>query len=101
MQKSYSPRPHNQVDYHKLSNGYADVFMHKNEASEEDEEGNLIYVADEVYFQVTQDVTKEEIEANFKYMWQDAQIKSYAPTAEERLEVLEAALLDMILGGDM
>lgn len=100
MQKSYSPKPHNMVDYYKLPNGYADVFMRKNEQTETDEEGNTLYVADEVYFQI-KGVSKEQIEDNFEYMWQDAQIKSNAPTAEERLEALETAVLDMILGGIM
>ena len=73
MQISYSPKPHNRVDYFPLPNGHADVFLHRNETTETDEEGNIQYVAEEVYFQIEQSVTKETIEENFDYMWHDAE----------------------------
>ena len=73
MQISYSPKPHNRVDYFPLPNGHADVFLHRNETTETDEEGNIQYVAEEVYFQIEQSVTKEMIEENFDYMWHDAE----------------------------
>ena len=72
MNLSYKPTPHNRVDYHPLPTGFADVFLHRNEATEMNEEGQMQYVAEEVYFQIDQSVTKEQIEENFEYMWDDA-----------------------------
>lgn len=100
MQLSYKPVPHNNVDYYLLPNGYADVFLHRNEKIEVDEDGNIQYVAEEVYFQVDQSITKEEIELNFDYMWTDAEKEPIAePTDKERLQALEQAMLELILGG--
>lgn len=99
MQVSYSPKPHNRVDYYPLPNGYVDVYLHKDERTETDEDGNVVYITEEVYFQVKQEVTKEQIENDFNYFWEDADMKLDKPTAEERLEALESAVLDMILGG--
>lgn len=99
MQLSQSFKPHNQVDYYPLPNGYADVFLHRNEETEKDDDDNTIYIAEEVYFQVAQSVTKEDIEENFDYMWNDAEVITKEPSAEERLEALERAMLDLILGG--
>lgn len=110
MQVSYSPKPHNRVDYFPLPNGYADVFLHRNETTETDEEGNIQYVAEEVYFQIEQSVTKETIEENFDYMWQDAERDKVEPTKldiiQQKLDqqdaVIEEILFDIIpnmLGG--
>ena len=100
MHVSYSHKTFNSVDYYPLSNGYADVFLHKNERTEIDEEGNTQYIAEEVYFQVDQSVTKEQIEQNFDYMWGDAESSSIEPTLEERLQALESAMLEIVLGGE-
>jgi len=99
MQISYSPKPHNMVDYYPLPNGYADVFMHRNERTETDEDGNTVYAAEEAYLRVSQDITKKHIENNFGHMWNDAENTFTEPTAEERLQALESAMLEMILGG--
>lgn len=99
MQISQSYKSHNQVDYYPLPNGYADVFLHRNEIEELDEDGNEIYIAEEVYMQVDQTLTKEKIEENFNYLWEDADTIMTEPTAEERLKVLEEAMLEIILGG--
>jgi len=101
MQLSHKGAPHNKVDYFPLPNGFADVFLHRNEAEETDEEGNVQYVAEEVYFQIEQSVTKEQIEENFEYMWNDAEKTVSVPTAKERIEALEVAMLEMILGGGL
>lgn len=102
MQTSYSPSPHNRVDYYLLPNGYADVFLHRNEIIETDEEGNKQYVAEEMYFQIMQEVTKEKIEENFDYMWEDAATdKRPIPTQEERISALESAVLEIIIGGSV
>lgn len=73
MQISYSPKPHNRVDYYPLQNGYADVFLYRNKVEQTDEDSNPIYVAEEVYFQIHQSISKEDIESNFNYMWEDAE----------------------------
>lgn len=100
MQLSHKPIPHNKVDYYLLPNGYADVFLHRNEIAQTDEEDNLIYVAEEVYFQIESSVTKEQIEQNFNYMWDDAEKEVFTePTEKERLEALEQAMLELVLGG--
>ena len=100
MQLSHKGTPHNNVDYYPLPNGFADVFLHRNEVEETDEDGNVQYVAEEVYFQIEQSVTKEQIEKNFHYMWNDAEeVILDQPTTEERIEALEMALLEVILNG--
>ena len=110
MQISYSPKPHNRVDYFPLPNGHADVFLHRNETTETDEDGNTQYVAEEVYFQIEQSVSKKDIEGNFDYMWQDAERDKVEPTKldiiQQKLDqqdaVIEEILFDIIpnmLGG--
>lgn len=83
MQLSYRYKPHNKVDYFPLPNGYADVFLHKNERTEVDGDGNNQYVAEEVHFQIEQSVTKEQIEENFNFMWNDAENIKIEATLEE------------------
>ena len=90
MQTSYSPKPHNRVDYYPLQNGCADVFLRRNETIEEDEEGNTVYVAEEVYFRVTKDITKEMIEESFEQYWENkGEIVVKDVSAEYRLLMLE------------
>ena len=83
MQIAQSHKPFNKVDYYNLRNGYADVFLHRNEKIETEEEGNIQYVAEEVYFQIEQTITKEQIENNFDFMWNDAENVMTEPTVEE------------------
>lgn len=97
MQLSYKYKPHNEIDYFILPNGYADVFLHKNEAIETDSEGNVQYVAEEIFFQTEK--SKEEIELNFDNYWENGEIVYVEPTDKERLEALEQAMLEIILGG--
>lgn len=73
-------KPFNAVDYYPLADGYADVFMHRPTEIREDEEGNLVYVAEELYFQIDQSVTKEMIEENFDDMWAGSQ--SHTPNRQ-------------------
>lgn len=89
MQVSESYKRHNKVDYFPLPNGLADVFLHRNETIKTDEEGNTIYIAEEVYFQVEQSVTKEQIEQNFDNMWANAEKEKVILTDSERLLLLE------------
>lgn len=97
MQLSYKPIPHNKVDYYPLPSGYADVFLHRNETTQTDEEGNIIYVAEEVYFQIDRLVTKEQIEVNFDSMWNNAENPVREPTLEERTRVLEDVVLILMM----
>lgn len=100
MQIAQSHKPFNRVDYYVLGNGYVDVFLHRNEMQETDEEGNISYKAEEVYFQIEDKVSKEQIEENFDFMWNDAEKELVKePTLEERLQALEAMELERILGG--
>lgn len=93
MQIAQSHKPFNRVDYYVLGNGYADVFMHKNETQENDEEGNIIYKAEEVYYQIEDNVTKEVIEENFDFMWEDVG-KEYVPEPTE-VKMLRDYVLDL------
>lgn len=100
MQIAQSHKPFNRVDYYPLGNGYADVFLHRNEVQERDEEGSIIYNAEEVYFQIEDTVTKEQIEENFDFMWEDVEKEpTQEPTLEERLQALEVMELERILRG--
>lgn len=110
MSTTQSHKTFNRVDYYSLGNGYADVFMHKNETQNVDEEGNTIYKADEVYFQIEDSTTKEIIEQNFDFMWEDAN-RGHTPelTLEEmviehgnKIVTLEETLeetLEVLFGG--
>lgn len=65
--------------------------MHKSMGTRKDEEGKTIYLAEEVYFQIDQSVTKALIEANFDLMWMDAlKAPEAKPTLEERVTETEA-----------
>lgn len=97
MQLSYKDKPHNKVDYFLLPNGNADVFLHKNETTETDNEENVQYVAEEVFFQTKK--TKVEIENNFDFYWNSAENIISEPTLEERLRMAEDTILFMLMGG--
>ena len=104
MQISYKDKPHNKVDYYLLPNGYADVFLHRNETIEttinEEGEEHTQYKSDEIYFQVESSVTKEYIENNFDYMWKETEEKNIKePTDEERIKAIEDAIIFLTLGG--
>lgn len=101
MQLSHKDKSHNKIDYFTLPNGYADVYLHRNERIEIDEEGNEQYIAEEVYFQVDQSVTKEQIEENFEFMWNDAEKVVEEPTQEDRLTELENTILFLLTNGGM
>lgn len=101
MQLSHKDKSHNKIDYFTLPNGYADVYLHRNERIEIDEEGNEQYIAEEVYFQVEQSVTKEQIEENFEFMWNDAEKVEEEPTQEDRLLELENTILFLLMNGVM
>ena len=90
MELSYSNKSHERIAYYPLSNGYADVFLHRNETTVEDEDGGIQYVAEEVYFRVTKDITKEIIEESFEQYWENkGEIDVKDVSAEYRLLMLE------------
>lgn len=101
MKVSRSPKPHNAVDYFPLPNGKVDVFLRRNETTEvvKDEEGNesTVYVAEEVYLQVDQSVTREQIETNFDKMWNSAENPVHEPSLEERTKSLEDTVLALMM----
>lgn len=97
MQLSYKDKPHNKVDYFLLPNGNADVFLHKNEAIETDSEGNIQYVAEEIFFQTKE--TKEEIENNFDSYWNSVENMISEPTIEERVQTAENTILFLLMNG--
>lgn len=100
MQLSYKDKPHSKIECFPLPSGYVDVFLHKNEKTEVDEEGNTVYKAEEVYFQTRSNITKEMIEDDFDSYWENEGERIVNElTATERIETLEDAILFMLMGG--
>ena len=98
MQMAQSHKPFKRVNYYPLGDGYVDVFLHKNDTQEIDEEGNTIHKAEEVYFQIKNSITKEIIEENFDLYWDnEGERVVNEPTTEERMEMLET-MLSVLLG---
>lgn len=97
MYLSYNTQPHKLIDYCPLPNGKVDVFLRRNEKMEENKDGETVYVAEEVYFQVDYDISESEVTANFDFYWTQTGVKK--PSDDERLKVLEEAMLEMLLGG--
>lgn len=98
MQIAQSHKPFNKVDYYPLQNGYVDVYLHKNNTQEVDEEGNTIYKTEEVYFQVKDNITKSMIEDDFDMYWENEGERVVNElTATERIEILEDTI-NFLLG---
>ena len=100
MVKSSSPFQRNRIDYYKLNNGYSDVFLRKNEIEETDEEGNIYYKSEEVYFKVSETITKELIENDFETYWEHkGEVKVVEQTDEQMLRdyVLELDMRTIML----
>jgi len=97
MKISYKDQPHKKINYYPIRNNTADVFLHKNETVEKDEEGNKIYKAEEVYFNVKREITKENIELNFESFWENEGISKSEHLSEvERIAQLEDAVENII-----
>lgn len=95
--RSKSNKPYDAVEYYLLGDGFADVYLHKNQTISRDEEGNEWYEVDEVYFKIEESVSKEAIEKNFEYMWEDAinvKIETTA-TIEERVAATEIKVVSI------
>lgn len=98
MQIAQSHKPFNKVDYYPLQNGVVDVYLHKNNTQETDEEGNTIYKAEETYFQVNKSTTKKDIEENFNLYWENkGGIEPTELSQGERISMLEDAI-NFLLG---
>lgn len=100
MRLSQQHKQHDKINYYPLPNDKVDVFLRKNEYTETDEEGNLQYVAEEVYFQVDKSTTKEMIEKDFEKYWDSGgDIEPTIPIPEERLQMVEDTILTLLMGG--
>ncbi len=85
----FSEKPNSLVfETHDLNR----VWLRKNIKKQKDEEGNISYSADEVYFETS--ATKEEIEQDFdKYFtYGETWSEPTVPTLEDRVKDLEDAL---------
>ena len=100
MQMTQSHKPFKKINYYPLNNGFVDVYLHKNETQEVDEEGNIQYVAEEVHFQIDVKTTKEMIEENFEFYWgNEGEVKVVEQTDEQMLRdyVLELDMRTIML----
>ena len=101
MKISYKDQPHKKINYYPIQNNMADVFLHKNETFEIDEEGKKTYKAEEVYFNVKREITKENIELNFESFWENEGIaKVNYPDTAERVDELENIVLMLLEEGN-
>ena len=98
MEIAQSHKPFERINYYPLGDGLIDVFLHKNEKTEVDEESNTVYKAEEVYFQTRSNITKEMIEENFESYWENEGERIVNElTATERIEMLEDTI-NFLLG---
>lgn len=98
MQIAQSHKPFNKVDYYPLQNGAVDVYLHKNDTQEIDEDGNTIHKTEEVYFQVKDSITKSTIEDDFDSYWENEGERIVNElTTTERIEMLEDTI-NFLLG---
>lgn len=101
MRLSHKNDSHNKIEYFPLPCGKVDVFLHKNEIVEIDEDENKVYVAEEVYFQVGNHVRLEDVEEDFEKYWiNQGELTFSTPSTEDRVDELENILL-MVLGGEI
>ena len=106
MKLSYNNKPYNKIDYYLLPNGLVDVFLHKNEFIETDKEGNKTHVAEEVYFQVESNITKDTIIIDFEKYWdnegivkvEEIELKDRMTNTEIDVVTLQETI-DTIFGG--
>lgn len=98
MEVAQSHKPFKRINYYPLGDGFVDVFLHKNETQEVDEEGNTVYKAEEVYFQTRSNIAKEMIEDDFDSYWENEGERVVAElNAVERIEMLEDTI-NFLLG---
>ena len=98
MEMAQSPKPFKRINYYPLGDGFVDVFLHKNETQEVDEEGNIIYKAEEVFFRVKDSITKSTIEDDFDSYWENECERIVNELTEtERMGMLEDTI-NFLLG---
>lgn len=91
--KSYNTQKMKSVSYYSLPDGMADVYLRRELPIEKDEEGDDVYVYEEVNFKISADITEDEIRDNFDLLFEDA----YALDAKEvSLEERNRADIDYI-----
>ena len=90
----FTERPES-YSYFELNNGMADVFIRQFDHTEEDEEGNISYVCNCNEFRVEQSLITENMVAENPEKYLDY-IPMRPVTELERLEAVEAALLDLM-----
>lgn len=98
MKATYNQKP-DTISYMKLPNGKADVWLRKNIAETTDEDGNTTWEADEVYFRTNLD--QGSILAEFDELFLNGgetgsdEEPVGKPTVEDRLDAIEAAILEL------
>ena len=60
------------VSYYNLPDGMADVYLRRELPIEKDEEGNDVYVYEEVNFKISADITEDNVKDNFDLLFEDA-----------------------------
>lgn len=101
MKVYYDTEPE-KILYQPLPNGTANVYLRKNITqaerstfNQDKEEKQAVWTADEKNIQT--ELSKEDIEANFDQLFVTADFP--APTLEERVAVLEAAVMEVTANG--
>lgn len=83
--KSYNTQKMKSVSYYSLPDGMADVYLRRELPTEKDEDGNDVYVYEEVVFKISTDITEDEIRDNFDLLFEDAHtLDKKEVTLEER-----------------
>jgi len=70
--KSYNTQKMKSVSYYSLPDGMAEVYLRRQLPIEKDEEGNDVYVYEEVNFKISADITEDTIKNNFNLLFEDA-----------------------------
>ena len=70
--KSYNTQKMKGVSYYSLPDGMVDVYLRRELPIEKDEEGNDVYVYEEVNLKISADITEDEIRDNFDLLFEDA-----------------------------
>lgn len=101
MKVYYDSKPE-AILYQPLPDGTANVYLRKNITqaerstfNEDKEEKQVVWTADEKNIQT--ELSKEDVEANFDQLFMTADFP--APTLEERVAVLEAAVMEVASNG--
>lgn len=101
MKVYYDTKPE-RILYQPLPDGTANVYLRRNITqaerstfNQDQEERQTVWTADEKNIQT--ELSKEDVEANFDQLFITADFP--APTLEERVAVLEAALMEVTTNG--